>query len=77
MACHWLTKYTPPNVKQVEFLFPFLGHSFLPYDHVFRVLEKTLRKKERIYNQQEYIDVLIAKEHSELPGMIYMGGIWF
>ncbi|XP_068084852.1 uncharacterized protein [Anabrus simplex] len=64
MACHWLSKLAPKNVRTVELYFPITGHSFLPPDRVFGVIEKSIRKKEVIYKPSEYIDII--SEHAKV-----------
>ena len=61
MAGHWLTQYAAANVKTVELVFPVRVHTFLPCDRVFGVTEKKLRKIEKIYSPDEYIEVYKAQ----------------
>lgn len=35
MCCKWLITHAPQHVKNVEIIFPVVGHSFLPPDRVF------------------------------------------
>lgn len=32
-------KYAPARLKTIEFVFPMVGHSFMPPDRVFRLIE--------------------------------------
>lgn len=56
MCAKWLSN-APKGIQQVEITFPVTGHSFLPSDRVFGLIEKELKKIEQILEPQEYIDV--------------------
>ena len=44
MCAHWLLKVAPTEVKCMELVFPVTGHSFMPSDRVFRLIEQKLKK---------------------------------
>ncbi|XP_046674708.1 uncharacterized protein LOC124363504 [Homalodisca vitripennis] len=50
MIAHWLLKDAPKHVTKVVLLFPVVGHSFIPPDRVFGVLERKISRSE--CNQQ-------------------------
>ncbi|CAH1982168.1 unnamed protein product [Acanthoscelides obtectus] len=56
MCSKWLECYAPPNIKQLEIIFPVVGHSFIPPDRVFGNIEKAIRKQEIISTPQRYIE---------------------
>lgn len=62
MTMYWLHNHAPKHIKQVELLFPVVGHSFLPPDRVFGMNEKAIRKKEVIFTPSEYVNIF--KEHA-------------
>lgn len=43
MCCKWLLN-APLNIERVELIFPVVGHSFLPSDRVFALIEKQIKK---------------------------------
>lgn len=54
MAGHWLKVYAPVHVKKIEIVFPVRGHSFLPCDRVFGLIEKEIRTHQEIFVPSEY-----------------------
>lgn len=64
MVTYWLAVCSPKNIREVEIVFPVTGHSFLPADRVFGVIEKELRKTEVTSNPDQYIDVI--RKHSSI-----------
>lgn len=57
MCIYFLHNVAPTHVKLIELVFPIRGHSFLPSDRVFRILEKKLKKMPVITNLEDYIDL--------------------
>lgn len=45
MLSKWLTE-APQNIKQIELVFPVVGHSYIPPDRVFAKIEKKVRRHE-------------------------------
>lgn len=58
MLSSWLLRDAPQTVKAIEMVFPIVGHSFMPPDRVFGVIEKHLKKKATIINPKEYDDII-------------------
>ncbi|CAB3249228.1 unnamed protein product [Arctia plantaginis] len=56
ICCKWLLEYK--DTKVLEIIFPFTGHSFMPADRVFGIIEKKLRKREVILDPKEITDVI-------------------
>lgn len=54
MAAHWLTNCAPTNIKTIELIFPVPGHSLMPADRVFGLIEKEVKNKVVIIDQSEY-----------------------
>ena len=68
MSAYWLRNDAPAHVTSVEIVFPVRGHTFLPCDRVFGIIEKKLRKKERLYSPKEYHDVFAESGNVKLAG---------
>ncbi|XP_060801330.1 uncharacterized protein LOC106139404 isoform X1 [Amyelois transitella] len=62
MCTKWLSSHAPPQVKQIEIVFPMVGHSFLPPDRIFAKIEKETKKQSIICNPQDYVNVF--KKHA-------------
>lgn len=57
MCATWLCRHAPTHIKKIELVFPIPGHSFIPPDRVFGLIEKEIRYMENIITPEEYIDV--------------------
>lgn len=57
MLSYWLFHNAPNSVKEIEYVFPVVGHSFLPPDRVFARIEKTIKKTPVITTPDEYINI--------------------
>lgn len=42
--CVWFLNYAPQTLETLEFIFPIVGHSYLPSDRVFGRIEKEIKK---------------------------------
>lgn len=58
MIIYWLQCCSPPHIKQLEMVFPVVGHSFLPLDRVFGQIEKKVKKCATIVDPETYIDII-------------------
>ncbi|XP_046684389.1 uncharacterized protein LOC124370144 [Homalodisca vitripennis] len=58
MIAHWLLKDAPKHVTKVVLLFPVVGHSFIPPDRVFGVLERKFQDLSVINNPNEYTEII-------------------
>lgn len=72
MISHWLVKDAPQNVTKVVLYFPIVGHSFIPPDRVFGILERKFQDLSVINNPDEYTDIIaqhctVAKLGEECP----------
>lgn len=56
MMCQKWLAHAPSNIKTVELVFPVTGHSFLPPDRVFGLIEKSVRRKTTILQPSEYFE---------------------
>lgn len=56
MCAKWLTQ-APLHIKTVELVFPISGHSFIPPDRVFGLVEKEIKRIETILKPVEYVEV--------------------
>lgn len=68
MCGYWLYNHAPPNVKEMQLIFPVTGHSFLPSDRVFGVLEKELKGRSTIVQAIEYHEVFAKRGKVKLLG---------
>ncbi len=57
MCAKWLVTYAPPQIEEIQLIFPMTGHSFLPADRVFGLIERSLKKKTTIVKKEEYHEV--------------------
>lgn len=51
---NWLQSQAPKEIKQIQLIFPIVGHSYLPSDRVFGRIEKVIRTHDVIVNPKEY-----------------------
>lgn len=63
-----LVKSTP--IRKIIHHYPEPGHSFLPCDRCFGVIEKFLRKKDYIFNPQQYANCIKQASKSFIPVMV-------
>lgn len=64
----FLVKSTP--ILKIIHHYPEPGHSFLPCDRCFGVIEKFLRKKDYIFNPQQYANCIKQASKSFIPVMV-------
>ena len=65
MCSHYLLNSAPENVEKIEVIFPVPGHSFLPPDRIFGLIEKSLLKKiPFICDPDDYIEIF--KNHGRV-----------
>lgn len=57
MLCYWLGCKAPAHIQNVEIVFPVTGHSYMPPDRVFGLIEKSIKKKETIIKPEEYLNI--------------------
>lgn len=60
MLAYWLLKESPESIKSIELTFPIVGHSFIPPDRVFGLIEKEIKKIPVIVESSHY-DAIICK----------------
>lgn len=56
MCAKWFLE-APSHIKKIQLVFPITGHSFIPPDRVFGVIEKKIKKKDTIIDVQDYYDI--------------------
>ncbi|XP_045456339.1 uncharacterized protein LOC123666184 [Melitaea cinxia] len=59
--CWWLFTKAPVHIEEVVLFYPVRGHSYMPPDRVFGVVEKELKKREEIITRKEYTQVYSEK----------------
>lgn len=57
MCSNWLQCHAPPQVKNLEIIFPVVGHSFLPPDRIFAHIEKETKRLSVICDPEKYVEV--------------------
>lgn len=62
MLCFWLLKKAPNNIKTIQITFPVVGHSYMPPDRVFGLIERKIKKVACIANPEEYCNII--QEHA-------------
>lgn len=66
MCLLWLNR-NPSNIKRLEIVFPATGHSFMPCDRVFGLIERTWNRKETIVDLKDYHEAF--KSQGTLKGL--------
>lgn len=56
MCAKWLLE-APKQIKKIQLLFPVTGHSFLPADRVFALIEKKVKKLDTIIHPEIYYEL--------------------
>lgn len=69
MLCVWFLNFAPQNVEKLEFIYPIVGHSFLPSDRVFARIEKRIKNYDVIIDPVEYDTIF-----SDCGTVIPLGG---
>lgn len=57
MCAYWLQEKSPKQIREVELIFPVVGHSYMPPDRVFALIEKVIKKKQAIIDPKKYIKI--------------------
>lgn len=47
----------PTSLKIIKIIFPVVGHSFIPPDRVFALIEKDVKKHSVLLTDQDYIHI--------------------
>ncbi|KAK4872009.1 hypothetical protein RN001_016133 [Aquatica leii] len=71
MVMLWLYRDAPQNIKSVVITFPVRGHSYLPADRVFGLIEKVTRSYSTIKTPTQYYEIYSKKE-----GVKQLGRDW-
>lgn len=58
MCSKWLYNSAPKSIEALEIIFPVTGHSFLPADRVFALIEREIKKIEVIVSPEEYYQII-------------------
>lgn len=56
MLLQWMSKQDDP--PQIEAIFPVVGHSFMPPDRIFGLIERKIRKLTNILTPEEYLRII-------------------
>lgn len=57
MCAYWLQKESPKHVKEIELIFPVVGHSYMPPDRVFALIEKDIKKRQEVIDPRDYVNI--------------------
>lgn len=57
MCAYWLQMKSPKRIRELELIFPVVGHSYMPPDRVFATIEKVIKKKQAIVDPQDYVKI--------------------
>lgn len=75
-ACSkWLLRN--PSIKTIEIVFPVTGHSFMPADRVFGVIEKELKKLEVILHPKEIRFILKRSKKMSNVRVLVRGELFY
>ena len=66
MLSKWLLTQAPENVKQIQLIFPVVGHSFIPPDRVFGSVEQQFKKRSILSNPESYLKLLFEEHVTEI-----------
>lgn len=69
MLSVWFLNFAPKNVEKLEFVYPIVGHSFLPADRVFARIEKRIKNYDVIIDPTEYANIF-----SDYGTVVPLGG---
>ncbi|KAK5640066.1 hypothetical protein RI129_010877 [Pyrocoelia pectoralis] len=58
MLSNWLLNASPPNIENVDVIFPVVGHSYIPPDRLFGQIEKLTKRKPEITCPEDYIKII-------------------
>lgn len=64
MLAAWLYRIAPNHISKIEFIFPVVGHSYMPPDRVFGLIERKVRKNPAITDPEEYHKII--REYSSI-----------
>lgn len=71
MLAAWLCRIAPNHISKIEFIFPVVGHSYMPPDRVFGLIERKVKKIPAITNPEEYYTII-----SEFSTIQILGKDW-
>lgn len=57
MLSTWLINNAPHYITMIEYIFPVVGHSFLPPNRVFARIEKEIKRSDIIIDPQDYANI--------------------
>lgn len=64
MCSYWLKNNAPKNINEIQLVFPVSGHSFIPPDRVFALIEKKVKNRQTIISPSEYFSIF--EEHGNV-----------
>lgn len=76
MVAYWMLNCAPQNIESIELVFPITGHSFLPADRVFGLLEKEFKKINTITEMSEYHEIFAKFATVKKLGKDWKGLDW-
>lgn len=76
MCMCWMIKKSPKEITSLEIVYPVTGHSFLPSDRVFGLIERYINKKKTVIQKQEYHAVFKKYGKLKLIGQDWLVYDW-
>lgn len=71
MLCAWLNQFAPKTITKIEVIFPIVGHSFMPPDRVFGLIESKIKKTNVILDPKDYESII--EKYSKV---LWLGNDW-
>jgi hypothetical protein len=57
MLSKFLVEDAPATLKNIKVIFPIVGHSFIPPDRVFGIIERDIKKHDTLLSDEDYISI--------------------
>jgi hypothetical protein len=76
MLAKWLQNHSPPNITKIELIFPITGHSYLPPDRVFAMIEKKIKRFEVVASPEDYLKIFSQNGTVKVPGDDFLVFDW-
>lgn len=68
MCVYWLKEKAPAHIQKIEIVYPITGHSYLPPDRVFGLIEKKIKKVEVLIEPEKVYEIISEFAFVKLVG---------
>lgn len=68
MLAAWLYRVAPKHISKIEFIFPVVGHSYMPPDRVFGLIERKVKNNPAITDPEEYYKIISEVSYIQILG---------